>query len=118
MTKVIAQTYSYAHQYRALIALTFIGACILAAVTYTMNVYSVISHTVALENIQKEATVLASSVSSLDARYLELGSAVTPDSLSEYGLTQGTITAYIPRTASHTVSKASGMTLASSGHEF
>ena len=116
MTKAIAQTYTYANQYRALIALAFIGAALLAAVSYTVNVYSVISHTVALQGIQKQETVLASAVSDLDARYLDLGSAVTPDSLAEYGLTQGTVSAYIPR-QSVTASLGSGA-LAARGNEF
>ncbi|MDB5239155.1 MAG: hypothetical protein JWO00_490 [Candidatus Parcubacteria bacterium] len=113
MTKAIAQTYTYAHQYRALIALTFIGACVLAAVFYTVNVYSVVSHTIALQSIQKQTSALASSVGSLDARYLDLSSAVTPDSLSAYGLTQGSVSVYIPRTAS----TATFGTLAARGHE-
>ncbi len=108
MTKAIAQTYTYAHQYRALISLGLVGACILAAVIYTVNVYSVVSHTVALQRIQKQATALSASVSDLNARYLELGDAVSPDALSQYGLAQGSISAYIPRTASTAVIVARG----------
>ena len=114
MTKAIAQTYTFAHQYRALISLSFIGACLLAIGFYTMNVYSVISHTVSLQTIQKQTVVLERTVNSLNAQYLELGSAVTPDSLSAYGLAQGTVSAYIPRTAS---TASIGGALAARGNE-
>ena len=117
MTKAIAQTYTYAHQYRALITLAFIGAAILSVILYTVNVYSVISHTVALQSIQKQTNVLSSSVSDLDAKYLELGSRVTPDSLATYVLTPGTVSSYIPRTASTAFIAPSTGNLASSGYE-
>jgi hypothetical protein len=68
---------------------------------------------VALESIQKQSAALSASVSDLDSKYLELGSAVTPDSLATYGLVQGKVSAYIPRTAP----TASLNTLAARGHE-
>ncbi len=113
MTKAIAQTYTYAQQYRALATLFLAGATMLAVIMYAVNVYGAISHSVSLSAVEKQIAAVQASVGELDARYLDLGSAITPDSLHAYGLAQGEVTAYIPRTAS----AASVSTLAA-GYEF
>ncbi len=114
MTKAIAQTYNIAQQYRALITLGFIGASLIALMAYCVNVYAVVSHTIAIQSLHKQVTALASDVSALDARYLELGSAVTPDAVAAYGLTPASVSAYIPRSAA----TPSPVNLATRGHEF
>lgn len=96
--------------------MAILSACLLTAFVYAFNIYSVISHTVALEHVKSQVTAVTSSVSSLDAKYLELSSALTPDTLSDYGLSQGKVSAYIQRVPS-TASAASAGALAVGGHE-
>jgi hypothetical protein len=114
MTKAIAQTYNIVHEYRARITLLLLSGCIAAILIYAVNVYMVISRSVALGKITHEVATLSDSVSALDARSLDLESALTPDTLSDYGLQPGTVTAYIPRTAA---TAAVWPLVARSGHE-
>ena len=96
MTKAIALTYSIAHDYSIQIAYSLLAACLLLAVAYGFNVYGVISHTVALQHVELETASLSSSVSSLDAQYLNLSSGITPAIMQSHGFTQGHVSAYIP----------------------
>jgi hypothetical protein len=114
MTKAIIQTYELANEYRAKITLGLFGACILMIIFYILNVYGVISHTVALKGIEGRATVLSGEINRLDSRYLALSSAVTPDQLSAYGLSAGNVSAYIVRPAS---TASLGTLAAAVGHE-
>lgn len=87
-----------------------LGACAISALFYAVNLYSLISHTVAMQQIEGRAVLLASALSSLDAEYLKLTSAITPDALAEHGLVPGKVSLYVTRPAS-TASLAAG------GHE-
>ena len=100
MTKVLAQTYSAAHEYQRQITSVLISICAFLVILYAFNVYSVISHTVALESVQKQTAALSSSVDSLDSQYLTLSSKASPDTLKEYGFMQGQVSAFISRTTS------------------
>lgn len=115
MTKAIAQTYTTIHGYRLQITVAVLFACALSVIAYAFNVYAVVSHTVALGKVQAAISATASDVNDLDAKYLELSSTLTPDTLSRYGFSEGKVTAFIPRTAATaSLSRA----LAASGHEF
>ncbi len=100
MTKALAHTYIIAHEYHRQILGALVAVCGFLLVLYAMNVYSVISHTVALESIQKQTTALATAIDGLDSKYLDLSSKASPDTLKEYGFTQGQISAFISRTTS------------------
>jgi len=75
------------------------GACAILIFFYAVNVYRVISHTVALQKVTTSLTSIGSAVGDLDAHYLALSSQVTPDSLSKYGLTQTQVSEFISRTS-------------------
>lgn len=100
MTTAIAITYKFAHDYRRQITCVLVIACAAFAYIYAMNIYAVVSHTVALEKVEKQTASLAGAVEKLDSQYLELSSKVTPDNLKAYGFTQGKVSTYIPRTSS------------------
>ena len=117
MTKIIAQTYNVTTPYRAYFTAALCAGCLMAAFLYAISLYHVISRTVALQRIDRQSAVLTGQVEDLDSRYLSLESGATVDALASYGLEQGQVSAYIPRTAS-TAYAASLGTLASGGHEF
>jgi len=117
MTKAIAQTYNATTPYRAYVTAALACGCLVAAFLYAMSLYHVISRTVALQHLDKDSAALTGSVESLDSQYLALSKTATTDVLASYGLEQGQVTAYIPRTIS-TASAASLGTLAARGHEF
>ncbi|MFA6314749.1 MAG: hypothetical protein WC648_00025 [Candidatus Paceibacterota bacterium] len=98
MTKTIVKTYSAIHEYSHKIVniFFFIGAFLL--LLYAMNVYSVISRTVALQNTQAEIVTATKTIEELDSKYLKLASNVTPDDLRSFGLKEGVVSAYISRT--------------------
>lgn len=100
MTKTLAQTYSIAQEYQRQIIAAALIACVFMLALYALNVYSVISHTVALESVQKQTATLSTSVDALDSQYLALTSKADPDKLADYGFRQGQVSAYISRTAS------------------
>jgi hypothetical protein len=67
---------------------------------YAVNIYKVISRTVALESVEKQIASLTTSVDGLDSQYLGLTSKISPDTLSDYGLSQGQVSVFISRTTS------------------
>ena len=42
-----------------------------------------------MQNIETQTATLDTQVDALDAQYLQLSSAITPDTLADYGLAQG-----------------------------
>ncbi|MEA2715519.1 MAG: hypothetical protein QOG91_547 [Candidatus Parcubacteria bacterium] len=100
MIKAISQTYRFAQEYRRQITCVLVIACAVFAYVYAVNIYRVISHTVALEKIEKEAASLSGAVGLLDSEYLDLSSKITPDNLKAYGFSEGQVSAYISRTSS------------------
>jgi hypothetical protein len=74
--------------------------CTILGIFYAINLYSIISNTVALQHIGKETRALTSEVEALDTQYLKLSSKITPDALKTYGLGTGEVSFFIPRTSS------------------
>lgn len=99
MTKAIAQTYTIAHLYRRTITSALIMACIVSALFYAANLYRVISHTIALQQIAQETKTLNASVQELDAQYLTISKSITPDVIRSYGYGQASVKAFISRTS-------------------
>jgi hypothetical protein len=100
MTKALAQTYTTIHTYRVFIMRVLCVGCTLSAIWYGINVYSAISHTIAASRLSAEVNALSNEVNQLGSRYISLSSAASPSTLSAYGMNPGTVSAYIPRTAS------------------
>jgi hypothetical protein len=100
MTKAIAQTYSVAHEYRVQITTALMATCLLLAVLYAANVFMVISRTMALQKTETQISALGSTVSKLDAQYLDLSGKITPSALASHGFIQGQAESYIHKTAS------------------
>ena len=100
MTKAIAQTYETANGYRLQIVYAILAVCAVLTVAYAINVYKVVSKTVALQKVQAETATLTSDTEKLDSQYLDLSRTITPDNLKKYGLEEGQVSAYISRTAS------------------
>lgn len=118
MTKAITTTYTLIHEYRARITTALLVGCALCIAAYAANVYAVISHTVKLGRIESQINSISAAVNDLDARYLDLSSAITPDTIASYGLHAPKVTAYIPRTpATAAATPSTGGLLAARGHE-
>ena len=100
MTKAIAHTYSITREYQAFLTYTLVGFCLLSALIYGINLYSVITHTVALQKIEKQIATVLSSVQILDAKYISLSSGITKEMAKNYGLRETGVSAYINRTVS------------------
>jgi cell division protein FtsL len=97
MTKNIKQTYAMAYDNRAKITSALITICLIMVFAYALNVYLVISRTVAVQKVRGQIMTLESEVEDLDSQYLALLSEITPDSLKQYGFVQGKVSAYISR---------------------
>lgn len=100
MTKAIAHTYITIHGYRRQITMALLAASAVCAFIYAINLYRVISHTIALRQVTAEMASLDASMSKLDARYISISHTITPDSLAARGFEQGKVSAFISRTAS------------------
>lgn len=114
MMRVIAHTAGEINQKRAYISLAVLFLSLVMGLVYAVNLYSLISRTVAIKNIESKINSINSVTSTLDAEYLKLASTITPDAISSHGLKQGRVTAYITRPSP----TASIINLASGGHEF
>lgn len=114
MKRVLTTTAEQVHAYRANITLALLFATMLCAMWYAINLYSLVSRTVALHQTEKSIASVSNQVSDLDTQYLKLTSAITPDQLAAYGLSAGKVAAYIKRTQS-TASLLPA--LAQGGHE-
>lgn len=99
MTKLIAQTYTLTHGYRAYITYALVGMTGLVAVLYAANLYRLVAHTVAIREITREASEISQAVQDLDRQYLDLSSSITPDMVEAHGMSQGPVSAYITRGA-------------------
>lgn len=100
MTKAIAQTYTVAKDFRAEIAYVVLAASVGLALVYGFNLYRVVTETIALRTVQSQEVALQSSLSDLNAKYLDLSSRITPDTLRQYGFSQGQVAEYINRSSS------------------
>lgn len=100
MTRAIAHTYRIVHEYRRYITSALFAMCMFLIMSYAVNLYSLISHTIALQRINSEQMSLDSAVQALDTKYISVSRKITPDTLQEYGFKQGKVTAFISRTTS------------------
>jgi hypothetical protein len=116
MKRVLVQTAENVHTYRMNITLALLVASALCAAFYAMNLYSLVSRTVALRHVESQLTAVSGAISDLDATYLTLTSAITPDTLAAHGFTAGKVTAYIMR--SEATAFAQPTLVARAGHEF
>ncbi len=100
MTYAIAKTYSVTMQFRKEITFALLAACAFLVLIYSMNVYSVLSNSVALDRAEKEIASLSTSIQELDSKYLAISSELTPDVLGQYGLSRGKASAFITKSTS------------------
>jgi hypothetical protein len=100
MTRAITKTYAFAHEYRKIIASVLAAACLTALVFYGINVYGAISKTIAVQKTENEIVSLSAAVDALNSEYLGLSGAITQITMKSYGMTEGSPSAYISRTAS------------------
>ena len=98
MTKVITLTYNITHEYRRQITLTLLAMCTILIMTYALNLYRVISHTISLQRINAQTNALDATVQNLDSQYLSISSKITPDILGAHGFNQGQVSAFISQT--------------------
>lgn len=100
MTQAIAHTYTMVHDYRRQITRALLATCLTLALIYAINLYRVISHTIALQHITAQISALNTVVDKLDGQYLTISHTITPDALAARGFDQGKVSAFISRTAS------------------
>lgn len=99
MTKAISQTYSRLNDNVKIISYTFLIGCLILVFIYSLNLFKVISNTVALQKTESKMSELSSSVDELDTQYLSLSGNINPDNLDAYGMTKGTVSVYISKSA-------------------
>lgn len=104
MTKAIAHasinTLATLHGYRRQITLALLATSIMLVATYAINLYRVISHTIALQRVTTQVAALDGAVNKLDGQYIALSHTITPDAVAARGFDQGKVSAFISRTAS------------------
>lgn len=104
MTKAIAHasinTLATLHGYRRQITLALLATSVMLVSVYAVNLYRVISHTIALQNIKVQVIALDGVVNKLDSQYITLSHTITPDAVAARGFDQGKVSAFISRTAS------------------
>ena len=72
---------------------------LLSILFYAMNVYSVISYTVARQNIEARISEESIAINALDKQYTSLANVITPDRMGEYGLHDNIASIFISRVA-------------------
>lgn len=97
MTKTIVKTYGVINDYIRLICQAFLIGCLFLIAIYSFHLFSLISKTVAMEKIESEFSSLSGSIDSLDEQFLALSGKITPDNISQYGLSKGKVSQYISR---------------------
>ena len=107
MTKILTHAYS---NVRLRIMYSMLVCIAIAVALYGINIYRVISYTVAIQDADTLSAKVGNSVQELDAHYLEILGTITPDSFRDYGLSQGKVTNFISRSSSPS-------RVALSGHE-
>lgn len=97
MTKAIAQTYNILNENLKIVNYVFLTGCFLIILLYVISIFSVVSKTVALQKIEAKISLLSSNVNNLDSEYLAFSLKISPDSLSDYGMSKGQVSEYITR---------------------
>lgn len=111
MTHTLVHTYSTIHAHRRHITLALLAACMVMAMIYVVDLYRVVSHSVALQHIGTQTASIDAAINKLDAEYITLSRSISPDMVKAQGLGQAPVSAFISRTASL------GRSSALSGHE-
>lgn len=113
MKRSIVNTAGHVNDHRAILTAALLFGSVLCAAFYAFNLYTLISHTVALRQIDSQMVAIGSELSSLDSEYLKLASAITPDAVTAHGLMPAQVSVYITRPQP----TASIGNLAQGGHE-
>lgn len=104
MTKALAHTSIHLattlHGYRRHITLALLATSAVFVAIYAVNLYRVISHTIALQHVSAQVATLTAAVDKLDGQYITLSHAITPDAIAVRGFDQGKVSAFISRTTS------------------
>ena len=100
MTKVLIYSYSALKENLVKITGVFLIGCLFFILIYVVNVYRVITQTVALQKIQNQTAELSTDLERLDSQYLTLSADLTPDNLAAYDMKVGHVSQYISRSAS------------------
>jgi len=116
MKRVLVNTAENVHAYRMNITIAILCASVICAAFYAMNLYSLVSRTVAIRQIERQVTAISSVISDLDSTYLTLTSNITPDTLAAHGFTAGKVAAYIKR-GQASASAVQSTLVARAGHE-
>ncbi len=97
MKRVIVTTAGHVNDHRAKLTFALLLGSLMCAAFYGFNLYKLISHTVALQQVERAMVAIGSELSSLDTEYLKLASAITPDSVTAHGFVPAKVSAYIVR---------------------
>lgn len=110
MTKAIVKTYNIANHYSRNIFYSCLAFIAIFLLSYCFGVYKVITHTVSLQRSESRSNELSLQVQSLDKKYMELASNITPETIAHYGLHEVEVKNFIEKSSS--IGR-----LARSGHE-
>ncbi len=97
MTKAIVQTYNIFNENVRIVTSAFVIGILILTFIYSINLFTVISNTVAFQKTEAKMSALGSSVDELDSEYLSISGNINPDNLEEYGMTKGEVSEYISR---------------------
>jgi len=111
MNKIIAHTYSQTNKFRAYITYALFGICALSMIAYVFNIYTVISHSVALQQTETNIAKVSETIQKLDTQYIGLSNRITPELVRAHGMSEGKVTSYISRNPSLGVVSLSGYEL-------
>jgi len=102
MTKAITFTYNIAQENFRQITAILLGLCLVMTLGYAINIYRVVSQTVALKHVAAETAAVNSTLQQLDTQYASVTGKITPDVLAKYGFTTegSNEKTFISRTAS------------------
>ena len=112
MTKALAHTYSIAHEYRRQITLALITTGAVFAIVYAVNLYRLVSYSVALRQVTTETATINTALDVLDADYSSISKNITLDTIHTRGFGQTEVSDFIPRAVSLGLGR-----LSSAGHE-
>lgn len=118
MTRAIAHTYNLAAEYRLHITYALFAACAALVLAYGINVYSLISHTIAIQKVQGELLSSNNSLRDLDSKYIALSGTITPNTLRSYGFEPAQVSEFISRTTVLGSAVNEGASVAIRSHEF
>ncbi|MDQ2932962.1 MAG: hypothetical protein M3Q80_01095 [bacterium] len=100
MTKAITFTYSYAQENCKQITTALMAFCLVLTLGYAINIYTVVSHTVALKQVSTEIVSANTSVQKMDVEYAALSRKITPETIAAHGFDSGKAKIFITRTSS------------------